>query len=81
MMKPFSILNIVTKNKSFLFEIQKNKWRLFYHPRNKLWKHMLKIFSLVEAAGGLVEHQSGKVLFIFETINGTCKGELRKRKF
>ena len=53
-----------------------------YHPKeDKLWKHMLKIFSLVEAAGGLVEHQSGKVLFIFRNDKWDLpKGRVEKKE-
>ena len=32
-----------------------------YHPKEeKLWKHMMKRFPLIEAAGGLVKHHNGK---------------------
>ena len=29
-----------------------------------MWKNLLRCFPLVEAAGGLVQHANGKVLFI-----------------
>ena len=37
-----------------------------YHPkREKLEMHFLKLFPMVEAAGGLVEHKDGRLLFIY----------------
>ena len=62
---------------------KKTKGVYLYHSReNKLWKHMLKIFSLVEAAGGLVEHVSGKVLFIFRNDKWDLpKGKVEKKEF
>ena len=37
-----------------------------YHPiREKLEKHFLKRFPMVEASGGLVKHNDGHYLFIF----------------
>lgn len=53
-----------------------------YHPKEeKLWKHMLKFFSLVEAAGGLVEHQNGKVLFIYRNNKWDLpKGKIEKKE-
>ena len=61
---------------------KKTKGVYLYHPKeDKLWKHMLKIFSLVEAAGGLVEHQSGKVLFIFRNDKWDLpKGRVEKKE-
>ena len=42
---------------------------------------MLKIFSLVEAAGGLVEHQNGKVLFIYRNNKWDLpKGKIEKKE-
>lgn len=38
---------------------------LYHKNENKLWKHFLKRFPLVEAAGGLVKHADGRILMIF----------------
>tara|TARA_B100000963_G_scaffold79252_1_gene67434 strand:- start:2568 stop:3170 length:603 start_codon:yes stop_codon:yes gene_type:complete len=44
---------------------KKVKGVYLYHPKKeKLWKNLLRCFPLVEAAGGLVQHANGKVLFI-----------------
>jgi len=61
---------------------KKTKGIYLYHPKEeKLWKHMLKIFSLVEAAGGLVEHQNGKVLFIYRNNKWDLpKGKIEKKE-
>ena len=54
---------------------------LYHSKEDKLWKHMLKIFSLVEAAGGLVEHQNGKVLFIYRNNKWDLpKGKIEKKE-
>ena len=51
---------IVTALKS-----NKVKGVYLYHPKKKkLWKHFLKRFPLVEAAGGVVQHSNSKTLFI-----------------
>ena len=41
---------------------------------------MLKIFSLVEAAGGLVEHQKGRFCLFIEIINGIYPREKLKKR-
>jgi 8-oxo-(d)GTP phosphatase len=53
-----------------------------YHPKeNKLWKHMMKNFPLIEAAGGLVQHQNGKVLFIYRNKKWDLpKGRIEKNE-
>jgi len=73
-------------NKKFVVQMLKSKkvkmLYLYHSKENKLWKHMLKIFSLVEAAGGLVEHQSGKVLFIFRNNKWDLpKGKVERKEF
>jgi 8-oxo-(d)GTP phosphatase len=54
---------------------------LYHAKEDKLWKHLLKTFSLVEAAGGLVEHQNGKVLFIYRNHKWDLpKGKVEKNE-
>ena len=54
---------------------------LYHAKEDKLWKHMFKIFSFVEAAGGLVEHQNGKVLFIYRNNKWDLpKGKIQKKE-
>ena len=57
-----------TNQKQIISALKSKKTKgiyLYNATQYKLWKKLLKIFSLVEAAGGLVEHQSGKFLFIY----------------
>ena len=57
-----------TNQKQIISALKSKKTKgiyLYNATQDKLWKKLLKIFSLVEAAGGLVEHQSGKFLFIY----------------
>tara|TARA_B100001175_G_C19507084_1_gene641527 strand:- start:1991 stop:2593 length:603 start_codon:yes stop_codon:yes gene_type:complete len=54
---------------------------LYHAKEDKLWKHMLKIFSKVEAAGGLVEHRNGKFLFIYRNNKWDLpKGKIEKKE-
>ena len=54
---------------------------LYHSKEEKLWKHMLKRFPLVEAAGGLVQHQNGKVLFIYRNKKWDLpKGRIEKKE-
>ena len=54
---------------------------LYHAKEEKLWKHMYKIFPLVEAAGGLVEHQNGKFLFIYRNNKWDLpKGRIAKKE-
>jgi 8-oxo-dGTP pyrophosphatase MutT (NUDIX family) len=54
---------------------------LYNANQDKLWKKLLKIFSFVEAAGGLVEHQSGRFLFIFRNDKWDLpKGKVEKKE-
>jgi 8-oxo-dGTP pyrophosphatase MutT (NUDIX family) len=54
---------------------------LYNANQDKLWKKLLKIFSFVEAAGGLVEHQSGEFLFIFRNDKWDLpKGKVEKKE-
>ena len=56
---------------------KKVKGVYLYHPNNKkLWKHFLKHFPLVEAAGGIVQHANTKILF----INRNNKWDMPKGK-
>tara|TARA_Y100000389_G_scaffold162032_1_gene164673 strand:- start:242 stop:844 length:603 start_codon:yes stop_codon:yes gene_type:complete len=61
---------------------KKTKGIYLYHAKeDKLWKKLLKIFSLVEAAGGLVEKQSGKFLFIYRNDKWDLpKGRVEKKE-
>ena len=53
-----------------------------YHAKiEKLWKHIFKIFPLVEAAGGLVKHKNGKFLFIYRNNKWDLpKGKIEKKE-
>ena len=53
-----------------------------YHPiREKLEKHFLKRFPMVEASGGLVKHNDGRYLFIFRNNKWDLpKGKIEKRE-
>ena len=53
-----------------------------YHPNNKkLWKHFLKRFPLVEAAGGVVQHANSKILFIYRNNKWDMpKGRVEKNE-
>ncbi len=53
-----------------------------YHPKEKkLWKHMTKRFPVIEAAGGLVQHQNGKILFIYRNKKWDLpKGKIEKKE-
>ena len=53
-----------------------------YHPKEeKLEKHFLKHFLVVEAAGGLVEHTDGRYLFIYRNDKWDLpKGKIEKNE-
>ena len=53
-----------------------------YHPKKeKLEKHFLKHFPKVEAAGGLVEHEDGRYLFIYRNDKWDLpKGKIEKKE-
>ena len=53
-----------------------------YHPKKeKLEKHFLKHFLVVEAAGGLVEHTDGRYLFIYRNDKWDLpKGKIEKNE-
>ena len=53
-----------------------------YHPkREKLEMHFLKLFPMVEAAGGLVEHKDGRLLFIYRNNKWDLpKGKIEKKE-
>ena len=68
---------IVTALKS-----KKVKGVYLYHPNNtKLWKHFLKRFPLVVAAGGVVQHANSKILFIYRNnLWDMPKGRVEKNE-
>jgi len=53
-----------------------------YHPKEeKLEKHFLKHFPVIEAAGGLVEHTDGRYLFIYRNDKWDLpKGKIEKNE-
>ena len=53
-----------------------------YHPkREKLNMHFLKLFPIVEAAGGLVKHKDGRFLFIYRNDKWDLpKGKIQKKE-
>ena len=53
-----------------------------YHPkREKLDKHFLKLFPIVEAAGGLVVNNDGRFLFIYRNDKWDLpKGKIQKKE-
>lgn len=53
-----------------------------YHPfREKLEKNFLKLFPMIEAAGGLVKHQDGRFLFIYRNDKWDLpKGKIEKEE-
>ena len=53
-----------------------------YHPkREKLEMHFLKLFPMVEAAGGLVKHKDGRLLFIYRNNKWDLpKGKIEKKE-
>jgi len=53
-----------------------------YHPlREKLEKHFLKHFPTVEAAGGFVNHEDGRFLFIYRNEKWDLpKGKIKKKE-
>jgi ADP-ribose pyrophosphatase YjhB (NUDIX family) len=61
---------------------KKVKGLYLYHPKEKkLWKHFKKLFPQIDAAGGLVEHLNGKILFIFRNDQWDLpKGKIEKNE-
>ena len=61
---------------------KKVKGLYLYHPKEKkLWKHIKKHFPEIEAAGGLVEHHDGKILFIYRNDQwDRPKGRIEKKE-
>ena len=53
-----------------------------YHPKEeKIEKFFFKIFPIVEAAGGLVEHKDGRYLFIYRNNKWDLpKGKIQKNE-
>lgn len=55
---------------------------LYHKDEEKLWKHFVKHFPVVQAAGGLVKHSNERILMIFR--NGKWdlpKGRIEKKEF
>jgi ADP-ribose pyrophosphatase YjhB (NUDIX family) len=54
---------------------------LYHSNPEKLWKHLLKHFPLIEAGGGVVQHQNGKILFIYRNNKWDLpKGRIEKKE-
>ena len=54
---------------------------LYHSKREKLDMHFLKLFPIVEAAGGLVEHKDGRFLFIYRNDKWDLpKGKIQKKE-
>jgi len=54
---------------------------LYHLKEEKLEKHFLKYFPVVEAAGGLVEHTDGRYLFIYRNDKWDLpKGKIEKNE-
>ena len=78
----FYIKYINQKQIIYALKSKKTEGIYLYHPKEKkLWEHMYKIFPLVEAAGGLVENQNGKFLFIYRNNKWDLpKGRIEKKE-
>jgi 8-oxo-dGTP pyrophosphatase MutT (NUDIX family) len=61
---------------------KKNKGVYLYHPKaEKIKKIFINRFPIVEAAGGLVEHENGKFLFIYRNDKWDLpKGKIEKNE-
>ena len=54
---------------------------LYHSNPDKFEKHFFRIFSSVEAAGGLVQHQDGRFLFIYRNNKWDLpKGKIKKNE-
>ena len=54
---------------------------LYHHNKQKIEKYFFKIFPIVEAAGGLVEHNDGRFLFIYRNNKWDLpKGKIDKKE-
>jgi len=54
---------------------------LYHQKEDKLWMHFLRHFPIVEAAGGLVRHQDGRILFIYRNEKWDLpKGRIEKNE-
>ncbi len=54
---------------------------LYYSKKDKIEKYFFKIFPIVEAAGGLVEHKNGRYLFIYRNNKWDLpKGKIDKKE-
>ena len=52
---------------------------LYHASEDKLWMHLLRLFPVVEAAGGLVRHKDGRFLFIYRNDKWDLpKGRIEK---
>ncbi len=58
-----------------------SKVNLYHSKPEKFEKYLLKIFSCVEAAGGLVKHKDEKILFIYRNNKWDLpKGKIEKKE-
>ncbi len=54
---------------------------LYHSKKEKILKYLFKIFPIVEAAGGLVEHKDGRYLFIYRNNKWDLpKGKINKNE-
>ena len=54
---------------------------LYHRREEKLWKHFLKCFPKIEAAGGLVKHADGRILMIYRNDKWDLpKGKKEKKE-
>jgi 8-oxo-(d)GTP phosphatase len=80
---PFFYIKYINQNQIVsALKTKKTEGIFLYHPKeSKLWKHMMTHFPLIEAAGGLVQHQNGKVLFIYRNKKWDLpKGRIEKKE-
>ncbi len=58
-----------------------SKVYLYHLKPEKFEKHLFKIFSCVDAAGGLVKHKDGSILFIYRNNKWDLpKGKIEKKE-
>ena len=64
------------------FKSKKVKKLYLYHPKeDKLWKNLYEKFPLIQAAGGLVTNNLGKILFIYRNKKWDLpKGKIEKKE-
>ena len=73
-----------TNSKSIIKALKNKKVEgvnLYYSKEDKIEKYFFKIFPIVEAAGGLVEHNDGRFLFIYRNNKWDLpKGKIDKKE-